>query len=197
MEFSQLGSFLQIYFGIVAFVLGTVFGSFLNCAAWRISRHMSFLKGRSICPNCRHELSAMDLIPIISFLLFRGRCRYCKEKISIRYPITELIFGILSLLTFVSTGITPLFLRNFIFLCCLFCLSLVDLEIFEIPDGALVISVLAWVVFLPFTGWEIKEMLLHFLAGVVFLIVFLLLMWCYLKVSLTRDKSLIRLLPNS
>ncbi|MCR4675412.1 MAG: prepilin peptidase, partial [Lachnospiraceae bacterium] len=57
-ELKELETWMVVYFSVIAFILGTVLGSFLNCAAWRISRKMDFVKGRSICPKCKHELSA-------------------------------------------------------------------------------------------------------------------------------------------
>lgn len=182
-ELSELQTWMVVYFAVLSFVLGAVFGSFLNCAAYRISRNKSFVSGRSICPNCNHTLHILDLIPIVSFLLSKGRCRYCKEKISVRYPLTELIFGGLTLLLFFKDGVSVLFLRDFVFFCCLFCLSLVDLEIFEIPDGTVLLPVVAWVVTLPFLqpGWS--DILLHIMAGLLFGIGFLV-------VSLALDKIL-------
>ena len=136
-----------IYCCVMAFALGAVFGSFLNCAAWRIAHGESFLRGRSRCPVCGHALGLPDLVPIFSWLFQRGRCRYCGVKISVR---------------------TVLCLRNWIFLCCLFCLSLVDLECYTIPDGCLLIAAGAWVAALPFLrpGWA--EIGRSVLAGLVF-----------------------------
>ena len=173
----------NIYFGTIAFVLGLVMGSFLNCAAYRISRGETFLKGRSKCPSCGHELSAADLIPVLSYIFSRGKCRYCKEGVSIRYPITEIICGLLLLGIYLHDGLTVLALRNIIFVCCLFCLSLVDMEIREIPDGALVISFLAWVSTAYFIYGSLREILLHVAAGVVFGAAFLIL-------SLVMDRIL-------
>ena len=143
------------YFCVVALALGTALGSFLNCAAWRISRRESFIRGRSRCPACGHLLAPVDLIPVASWLLLRGRCRYCGGKVSPRYMWTELCFGLLTTLCLLHFDLTVLCLRNEIFLCCLFCLSLVDMEIMEIPDGCLIVSVLAWLTALPFLwqGW--------------------------------------------
>lgn len=154
-EFSDLETWMIVYFAVLVFILGAVFGSFLNCAAWRIARKMDFVKSRSICPKCQHVLGILDLIPIVSYFIGKGRCRYCGEKISPRYPITEFLFGTAALVMFFQNGISVLFLRNFVFACCLFCLSLVDLEIYEIPDGCLLISFVAWAVSLPFlnVGW--------------------------------------------
>jgi prepilin signal peptidase PulO-like enzyme (type II secretory pathway) len=81
--------------------LGLAFGSFVNALVWRIheqetrknkknSARYSITHGRSMCPHCKHVLSALDLIPVFSWLVLRGRCRYCSKKISAQYPIVEL-----------------------------------------------------------------------------------------------------------
>ena len=157
-----------IYCCVMAFALGAVFGSFLNCAAWRIAHGESFLRGHSRCPACGHALGLPDLVPIFSWLFQRGRCRYCGVKISVRYPLTELAFGLITLLCLLRFDLTVLCLRNWIFLCCLFCLSLVDLECYTIPDGCLLIAAGAWVAALPFLrpGWA--EIGRSVLAGLVF-----------------------------
>ena len=157
-----------IYCCVMAFALGAVFGSFLNCAAWRIAHGESFLRGHSRCPACGHALGLPDLVPIFSWIFQRGRCRYCGVKISVRYPLTELAFGLITLLCLLRFDLTVLCLRNWIFLCCLFCLSLVDLECYTIPDGCLLIAAGAWVAALPFLrpGWA--EIGRSVLAGLVF-----------------------------
>lgn len=159
---------LFVYCCVMAFVLGAVFGSFLNCAAWRIAHGESFLRGRSRCPACGHALGIADLVPILSWIFQRGRCRYCGEKVSVRYPLTELFFAVLTLLCLLRFDLTVLCLRNWIFLCCLFCLSLVDLESYTIPDGCLLIAAGAWLLALPFLrpGW--REILLSVLAAICF-----------------------------
>ncbi len=83
-------------------VLGLCFGSFVNALAWRIhqqatkpkNRKLSILNGRSMCPNCRHVLAAKDLVPVISWLTLRGRCRYCAKPISAQYPVVELALAL-------------------------------------------------------------------------------------------------------
>ena len=77
-----------IYFFI--FILGLIVGSFLNSLIYRIKTGESFLFGRSHCPYCKHELSWKDLIPLLSFLMLKGRCRYCHKRISLQYPLVEL-----------------------------------------------------------------------------------------------------------
>lgn len=156
---------ITIYFSILAFVLGAVFGSFLNCAAWRISHGESFLHGRSHCTSCGHALSALDLVPIFSWIFLGGKCRYCKTKISARYMLTELFFAMVSLLSILKWDISAEYVRNMVFACALFCLALVDLESFEIPNGCLIVSVLAWIVALPFMKMKLSIILIHIGTG--------------------------------
>ena len=159
---------ILLYSCVVAAILGAVFGSFLNCAAWRLAHKEPFWKGRSHCPACGHALGAPDLVPVLSWLFLRGKCRHCGAKISVRYPLTELFFAAVTVVCLLRFDLTPLCLRNWVFLCCLFCLSLVDLECYEIPDGCHIISAAAWVIALPFLGMSLREILIHVGAGVGF-----------------------------
>ena len=148
---------ILIFCCCVAAALGAVFGSFLNCAAWRIAHDEPFWKGRSHCPSCGHTLGALDLIPVFSWLLLRGRCRYCGAKVSARYLLTELLFAALTVACLLRFDLTVLCLRNWIFLCCLLCLSLTDLETMIIPNGCLIVAAAAWLAALPFVGatWRV------------------------------------------
>lgn len=80
------------------FVFGTVIFSFLNVVIYRTPQKLSFAKGRSFCPKCHHTLHAPDLVPLFSWLFLGGKCRYCKEPISKRYPLVESIGGICAVL---------------------------------------------------------------------------------------------------
>ena len=165
----------NIYFGTIIFILGLCLGSFLNCAAYRIARKESFVRGKSRCTSCGHELSAPDLIPVFSYLFSKGRCRYCGEHISVRYPVTEILFANLSLGIFLHSGLSVLTIRDLIFTSCLFLLAIVDIEIREIPDGCILISLLAWVVSAYFVYDGIRDILLHVAAGAVALFAFLII----------------------
>ncbi|HEX5429494.1 MAG TPA: prepilin peptidase [Patescibacteria group bacterium] len=79
---------------ILAFIFGLLIGSFLNAVIYRLYRNLPLGADRSMCPHCKHVLSPLDLVPILSFIWLRGRCRYCKAKISWQYPIVELLTGI-------------------------------------------------------------------------------------------------------
>ena len=152
---------IEIYCIFLAIVIGSVLGSFLNCVAYRIAHGEVFLKGRSHCPKCHHVLGPFDLIPIVSWVMHKGKCAYCKEPVSIRYPLTELFMATMSVLCLLKFDLTLECLRNYILLCCLFTLSLVDLDIFEIPDSCIIIPIIAWYACAFFTH---ESILTHTLA---------------------------------
>ncbi|HUC95914.1 MAG TPA: prepilin peptidase, partial [Candidatus Saccharimonadia bacterium] len=95
----------------IVLIFGLIFGSFINAFVWRINVktkkinknkvELSILKGRSMCPDCRHQLSALDLIPLLSWVGLRGKCRYCKKPISYQYPLVELLTALLFLLSYI------------------------------------------------------------------------------------------------
>jgi leader peptidase (prepilin peptidase) / N-methyltransferase len=82
---------------IFVFLLGSCVGSFLNVVVYRMPREMSLISPPSTCPKCGHKLAAYDNVPILGWLWLRGKCRYCRNPISPRYPIVELITGLLFL----------------------------------------------------------------------------------------------------
>lgn len=86
---------MDILLVIVFAILGLCFGSFVNAWVWRTKEGKSVAKGRSMCPDCKHQLSATDNIPLVSYLILRGKCRYCHKSISIQYPLVELITSLL------------------------------------------------------------------------------------------------------
>jgi prepilin signal peptidase PulO-like enzyme (type II secretory pathway) len=96
---------------LILVLLGLCFGSFVNALVWRIheqegsrkkkaDKKLSITRGRSMCPSCKHELSARDLVPILSWLSLRGKCRYCQKPISWQYPLVELITPVLFVLSY-------------------------------------------------------------------------------------------------
>lgn len=159
---------ILIYSAAVAFVFGTCMGSFLNCVSWRIVRGESFIKGRSRCTSCGHELGFWDLIPVISWLALGGKCRYCGAKVSARYPLTETAFGIITMLCLLRFDLTLLCLRNYLFLCVLFVLTLTDIDAMIIPDGCHVAAVIIWAAAEPFLSEGWADSMKHVAAGLLF-----------------------------
>ncbi len=147
-------------------VLGLVFGSFLSCTAVRLSRGEDFVTGRSHCEHCGVALRGRDLVPVLSFLLSGGKCRYCKAKLSAAYPVSELVFAALLLGLYLRFGNSAEFLRDAVFIGLLFVIAVVDVLAYEVPDGALLLGLIAWAGALPFLGWNIREIALHLAAGI-------------------------------
>ncbi|MEI6513355.1 MAG: prepilin peptidase, partial [bacterium] len=79
----------------VPFIFGSVVGSFLNVLVWRLPRHESIVSPPSHCPKCEHRLGPLDLVPLLSILFLRARCRYCKAPFSWRYFVVELVTALL------------------------------------------------------------------------------------------------------
>jgi leader peptidase (prepilin peptidase)/N-methyltransferase len=115
-------------------VLGAALGSFLNVLIYRLPEETSIIFPASRCPHCRNAIRFYDNIPVISFILLKGRCRECHEKISFHYPLVELITAVLSLLLFWKFGLTFQYLFSFIFVCALMVITFIDLDHQIIPD---------------------------------------------------------------
>ncbi|MBU2545230.1 prepilin peptidase [Patescibacteria group bacterium] len=145
-------------FNIIVFIFGLFIGSFLNCVVYRIESKKSFLKGRSFCPHCKHTLSWLDLIPIFSYLFLEGRCRYCSKKISVQYPLVELLTGALFSLILWNFGLSLAFGFWVLVSSLLIILFIYDLKHFIIPDRVIYPAILLTLVFRiwNFVGnWEL------------------------------------------
>jgi prepilin signal peptidase PulO-like enzyme (type II secretory pathway) len=125
---------MNLFFYFMVFLLGLVVGSFLNCVIYRLETQKSFFGGRSFCPHCHHVLVWQDLIPVFSFLLLGGRCRYCQKPISWQYPLVEIFTGMIFLLiittaSYVYAGIYLLIMAGFLIV-----IFVYDLKHYVIPD---------------------------------------------------------------
>jgi leader peptidase (prepilin peptidase)/N-methyltransferase len=100
----------------------------------RIPEEESIIYPPSRCPKCGSKLGALDLIPVISYLMLRGRCRYCNEKISVRYPVVEALTAALFLMFYFKAGLSVQFAVYAIFSALLIMISFMDIEHFMIPD---------------------------------------------------------------
>jgi len=120
---------------ILLLVLGLCIGSFLNVCIYRLPRDMSVVKPhRSFCTSCKRQLGSLENIPVLSWVLLGGKCKGCKEKISGRYPLVELLSGAAMLLSFVSFGLTPTALVVYLLTATLIVISLIDFDFKIIPD---------------------------------------------------------------
>ena len=126
---------LQILVAILLGTLGLAMGSGVTALAWRVPRERSWVLGRSACPACGTPLGARDLVPVLSFVLARGRCHHCGARIAWRYPVTELVCAAWALLLYRHTGLAPAypFLALWGFL--LVALMWIDLDFQLLPDA--------------------------------------------------------------
>ena len=115
--------------------IGLVFGSFLNVCISRLPHHRSIVRPRSHCPHCGAAISARDNIPVLSFLLLRGRCRSCRQPIAPRYPAIELATAALWLLCWLKFGPTLEAAGTAIFCFLLLGLAAMDAETMRLPDA--------------------------------------------------------------
>ncbi len=112
--------------GVTVFILGILAGSFLNVCGYRIPLGKSVVWGRSFCPNCHHKLPFYYNIPLLSFIILKGKCHYCGAKISWQYPIVELLTGILTWALFQKFGLSYTFLFYLIFVYSLIVIAIID-----------------------------------------------------------------------
>ncbi len=120
---------------IWVFVIGLSIGSFLNVLIYRLPREKKFVFGRSYCPSCKKPIKFYDNIPVISYLILLGKCRSCKTKISIRYPLVELLNGFAWLFFFYQFGVNYNFLIFSFLSSALIVIFFVDIDFQIIPDS--------------------------------------------------------------
>ncbi len=167
--------FLYLFF---SFIFGLAIGSFLNCLIYRLAHEKSIL-GRSFCPKCGKTIAWYDNIPLLSFIVLKGRCRHCQEKISWQYPIVELATGLLFVVAFwrifgietiyeVGPRRLMLLVRDWIILATLLFIFVYDIKYLRIEDTVLLpaaglVLILNWAV-----GYSLVGILIAILVAVAF-----------------------------
>jgi len=167
----------------VVFIFGLAVGSFLLVLIDRLPKNEPVIVGRSKCDYCHHVLSWYDLIPLFSYVSILGRCRYCKRKLSLKYPVMELltacVFVVLYLLVFKGWVLYPVSISSpfllFLFLAVvvstLYVIFFTDLFYGIIPTGVVIVGVIVTFLYLGVT--DITLLLMHLLVGVITMLFFL------------------------
>jgi len=162
------------------FILGLIIGSFLNVVIYRMPMEKSIISPPSSCPNCGYRLKWYDNIPVISYLILKGRCRNCKTEISLIYPLIELLTGILFVFAFAKWGLTIDFAFYAYFIASMIAIAFIDLKHFIIPDKINFAGILVGFIFAYLRqDFTVLDALIGGLVGSLFL---LAIYFLYLKV---------------
>ena len=120
---------------IFSFIFGTMVGSFLNVCIFRLPTHQSVVTPFSYCLSCKQPISLYDNIPILSFIILRGKCRKCKAPLSYQYPMVEFLAGLFSLIFMIKYGLSLNYAVYFTFSAALITITVIDIKHQIIPDS--------------------------------------------------------------
>lgn len=137
---------MELYYIIMAFIFGSVLGSFYNVVGYRLPRGESLLFPSSHCTNCNHKLGASELVPIFSFLFQKGKCKKCHHKISWFYPCFELCSGLLFVISYLVFGLTIELVIALTFISILLIIIISDYQTMIIPDEVLIAGLILLVI---------------------------------------------------
>ncbi|WP_429079912.1 prepilin peptidase [Brassicibacter mesophilus] len=137
----------EMYLTAITTIIGVLIGSFLNVCIIRIPKKESIVYPPSHCTSCGAKLKSSDLIPIFSYMHYKGKCIYCQEKISIQYLITEILTGIIFLLSYIRFGLSVEFVFYTMLFCILIIISGIDYSYQIIPDDLILLSFVLGITF--------------------------------------------------
>ena len=151
---------------VFIFFFGLIIGSFLNCLIWRLHKKESLL-GRSYCPKCKKQIAWYDNLPVLSFILLRGKCRQCGKKISWQYPTVELITAVLFIMAFLYNfeSIKIKLFRDWFLICIMIVVFIYDLRWYLILDIITLPAGLVILIFNLFLGMSWQNLLLSGIIG--------------------------------
>lgn len=132
---------MEVYYTVVLFLFGIVLGSFYNVVGYRLPKGESIVKPPSHCPNCGHRLGPSELIPVFSYLFLGGKCKNCKQKISLFYPLFELATGLLFALSYLLFGFSIELAIALTFVSALLIIIISDYQTMIIPDEVLLVAI--------------------------------------------------------
>lgn len=148
---------------IVIFIFGIVIGSFLNVCIYRLPLHESIITAPSHCMTCGRKLRWYDMVPVFSWIVLGGKCRNCKSKISVQYPIIEALNGILYVLVCAVNGLNWFSLLYCLMTSAFLTLSLIDWRTYEIPFG---INVFLFLIGIAATALDRGNLISHLIGAV-------------------------------
>ena len=160
----------------IIFMFGLIFGSFYNVLIYRLPNDQSIINPPSTCGHCQHQLKALDLIPVLSYVMLKGRCRYCNHKVSIQYPLIELATALIFLIIYNLYGLNIYFFKAIVLASIVLVMSMIDLKHYIIPDELSVFTIVSGIIFFFIIGdMSFKSLILAFLIGGGFLFIIALI----------------------
>ena len=174
-------TFTKVYFLTLAAILGACMGSFLNCMAWRIVHGESVMNGRSHCDKCGHVLGVGDLVPVFSYLVHKGKCRWCGAKLSKLYLWSEIISAAVFASIVYKFDISLNALQYLLWASLLLACSFADLEGYIIPDGFIIAAAVIRAVFILLSGNIVGELVFTLLGGIAVSAVLLIIVTLFEK----------------
>ena len=163
---------MHLIYAVIITLIGLAIGSFLNVCIYRIPKGMSILKPPSHCPNCGRKIKFYDNIPVVSYIVLGGKCRYCKSKISPRYPLVEFFTGVMFLISYLRFGMSLNLIRILLFITFAICIAFIDGEHMIVPDAVSFPAIIIGLLFSLFSaGITFKSALIGaFIGGLIMLI---------------------------
>ena len=149
-----LGVVPEVVFLAVCFIAGTFMGSFVGVLTYRIPRDEQWVKGRSVCPVCGHQLGVIDLVPVWSYVFLRGSCRYCHARIGVRYLWTEVCTGVLFVGLGWGLGWSADALKFAIMTVLALAVGIIDFETGLVPDTVVLPGTAIGLLFGALAGWH-------------------------------------------
>ncbi len=150
---------------IIVFIFGIVIGSFLNVCIYRIPKEESIVSMQSHCRDCGTQIKVYDLIPILSYVLLKGKCRNCRVEISYIYPLIELVTGVLFLLIYLTYGFSFLALKYIVLICFLIVISIIDFETNYVYSNTTCLGIILGVIFIVAEAILLKSSFINYLFG--------------------------------
>jgi len=159
---------MDIIFKVYWCLIGACIGSFLNVCILRLPKDMSIVRPSSHCPKCKTPIKWYDNIPILSFFFLMGKCRSCREKISFRYVIVELLCAVSFLVLFIKLGYSLAFAKFAFLFCLLIVVSFIDIDYHAIPAYLCILGIIVGLFFSFFQSGDLLYVVVDFLraAGV-------------------------------
>lgn len=191
--------FMELIIYGTIFIIGTLFGSFFTLAVYRIPQGLNILYEHSFCPNCGTKLRFKDLIPILSYISLKGKCRYCGQKVRIRYLLLEVLSGLVFLLVALSLkldiyniGASEIINFSFfmLYIACLFIIAGIDKERITIQKSVLLFGLILGICFMIYVCISSRQVIYTYIIYLAVAAFILILDTAFLKKKLCENYTI-------